>query len=54
MFEQWKKDIGVTWIKSSSGQTYLCSASALAKIENPTEDDLRRLCVNESENPQND
>ena len=42
------------WIKSDSGSTYLCQVDALRGIDNPTEDQLRSLCVDESLNPQND
>jgi hypothetical protein len=42
------------WIKSDSGSTYLCQVDALRGIDNPTEEQLRSLCVDESLNPQND
>ena len=50
-FNQYKRELGVQWIKSESGTTYLCPATSLRGLENPTEDDLRAICVNESENP---
>ena len=49
-----KNSIALKWIKAESGETYLCNLSALEQIENPTEDDLRHLCMRESDNPQND
>ena len=52
--ETFKAEIGVKWIKSDSGKTYLCPASAYERLSNPTEDDLRTICIDESENPQND
>ena len=52
--EEFKKEIGVKWIKAKSGTTYLCPVSAYERLQNPTEDDLKTICVDESENPQNE
>jgi hypothetical protein len=49
-----KSSIAMKWVKAESGNTYICNVDALRGIENPTEEDLQRLCVSESENPQND
>ena len=49
-----KKELAVKWIKAESGNTYLCPVSALNRLENPTEEQLKLICVDESENPQND
>jgi mannose-6-phosphate isomerase-like protein (cupin superfamily) len=49
-----KQEINVKWIRGSSGQSYLCPANALDRISNPKEEDLKRICVDESQNPQND
>ena len=38
------------WIKAESGNTYICPVGV---PENATEEELKRYCVNESENPQN-
>ena len=46
--------ISLKWIKGGSGDTYLCPVDALDRLENPTEDQLKMICVNESDNPQND
>ncbi len=51
---EFKQTLSVKWIKAESGNTYLCPVDALSRIENPTEDQLMTMCVNESENPQND
>lgn len=48
-----KQTIGISWVKAESGNTYLCPVGALDGISSPTEDDYKRLCVNESENPEN-
>ena len=48
------KEIGVKWIKGDSGSTYLCPIVSLERLEKPTEDQLKLICVDESENPQND
>ena len=44
---------GSQWYKSESGNTYICPTGALDGIENPTDEQLSRLCVNESNNPHN-
>jgi ribonuclease HI len=49
-----KKKMALKWIKGDSGHTYLCPADKLEKLDNPTEDQLKAICVDESENPQND
>ena len=49
-----KKQLSVRWIKGKSGNTYLCPTDALDRIKNPSEDDLKKICVDESTNPQND
>ena len=49
-----KQEVAVKWIKSDSGNTYLCPVAALGRLENPTEDQLKMICVDESTNPQND
>ncbi len=51
---EFKKSLSVRWIKADSGSTYLCPVNALDKLSNPTEDQLRMICVEESSNPQND
>ncbi len=50
----YKRELSVQWIKADSGTTYLCPVDALNRLENPTEDQLKTICVDESENPQND
>jgi hypothetical protein len=52
--KEYKKELSVKWIKATSGHTYLCPVDALNKIDNPTEEDLKKICVDESDNPQND
>jgi hypothetical protein len=49
-----KQDVGVKWIKGDSGRTYLCPVNKLEELKNPTEEDLKRICVDDSDNPQND
>lgn len=49
-----KRDAGLKWIKAESGRTYLCNAKDLQKFSSPTEDQLKSICVDESQNPQND
>ena len=48
-----KKELAVKWIKAESGNTYLCPVDALDRLENPTEEQLKMICVDESKNPQN-
>ncbi|MBT4502574.1 MAG: hypothetical protein HOC74_32885 [Gemmatimonadetes bacterium] len=49
-----KRQLSVQWIKADSGTTYLCPVDALNRLENPTEDQLKTICVDESQNPQTD
>jgi len=51
---EFKKELGVQWIKSESGSTYLCPVEALKRLDNPTEEQLKMICVDESMNPQNE
>ena len=51
---EFKRELSVKWIKGASGNTYLCPVSALDRFDNPTEEQLKTICVDESENPQND
>ena len=54
MSTELKKEIGVKWIKAESGTTDLCPVQNLDRLEKPTENDLKLICVDESMNPQND
>ncbi len=38
------------WVKADSGNTYICPINVK---EGASEEELKRLCVNESENPNN-
>lgn len=49
----YKKDLGYKWVKADSGNTYLCPVKSLQDMNNPSEDDLRSICVDESNDPQN-
>ena len=51
-----KKEIGVKWVKAESGTSYLCPLAAFKRLDtpNPKEEDLKKICVDESQNPQND
>jgi len=40
--------------RADSGTSYLCPLAALNRLSDPKEEDLKRICVDESENPQND
>jgi hypothetical protein len=50
----YKQELSVKWIKAKSGNTYLCPVPALSRLDNPTEEQLKMICVDESENPQNE
>lgn len=52
--KEFKKQLSVKWIKAKSGSTYLCPVDSLDRLNNPTEDQLKTICVEESDNPQND
>ncbi len=48
-----KQELNVQWIKAASGNTYLCPVKALERLKNPTEAQLKTICVDESQNPEN-
>ena len=50
----YKQQLSVKWVKAQSGNTYLCPVDALDRLEKPTEDQLKMICVDESMNPQNE
>jgi hypothetical protein len=52
--EEFKQELGVKWVKAESGNTYLCPSASLNRLDNPSEDDLQMICVDESMNPQNE
>jgi hypothetical protein len=43
----------VKWVKGASGRTYLCPVDAYSRLDNPSEEQLKMICVDESDNPQN-
>lgn len=47
-----KINLGINWVKTESGNTYLCPAGE--DFSGASEGELRARCVNESHNPQND
>lgn len=51
--KEFKREIGVKWIKAQSGNTYLCPVDAVTRLSNPTEEELKLICVDESRNPEN-
>jgi hypothetical protein len=57
MFEEIKNrkaGLGYVWIRSESGRTYLCPASAAAGMTSATDEELSAIGVDESLNPHND
>jgi hypothetical protein len=52
--KEFKKEIGVKWVKAESGTSYLCPVKSLQRLGTPNEEDLKKVCVDESDNPQND
>jgi len=50
----YKRQLSVKWIKAESGTTYLCPVESLKRLDNPTEDQLKMICVDESQNPHNE
>jgi hypothetical protein len=53
---EFKKELGVKWVRAESGTSYLCPVKAFERLNNPNppEEDLKKICVDESLNPQND
>lgn len=54
--QAFKKEIGVKWVRAESGTSYLCPVAAFERLNTskPKEEDLKKICVDESMNPQND
>jgi hypothetical protein len=54
--QEFKKEIGVKWVKADSGTSYLCPVAAFERLgsSKPKEEELKKICVDESQNPQND
>ncbi|MDJ0763888.1 MAG: hypothetical protein QNJ97_12985 [Myxococcota bacterium] len=51
---EFKKEVGVKWVKADSGTSYLCPVASYERLDNPSEEQLKTICVDESQNPQND
>ena len=52
--KEFKQEIALKWVKAESGNTYLCPSTSLSKIDSRDEHQLKTICVDESNNPQND
>ncbi len=53
--EERKRRLGYEWIKSeSTGISYLCPVGSIKDKKNATDEQLQKVCVDESKNPQND
>jgi hypothetical protein len=50
-----KADLSLKWVKANDSETtYLCKAEDLGSLREMTDEALRSICVDESQNPQND
>ena len=50
-----KANLGYSWVKSAgTGATFLCPTRDIANLRTASESELRSVCVDESNNPQND
>ena len=50
-----KQGLGYEWIKSeATGNSYLCPVGSIKDKATATDEDLKAVCVDESNNPQND
>jgi hypothetical protein len=50
-----KAEVGVKWVKADdSDTTYLCKSSDLDNLRAMSDAELRKICLDESQNPQND
>ena len=50
-----KASVGVKWVKAAdSDVTYLCKTSDLKSLREMSDAELRKICLDESRNPQND
>jgi len=52
--QEFKRELSVKWVKGTTGTSYLCPTEALKRLDNPEDKVLQTICVDESDNPQND
>lgn len=52
--QEFKKELNVKWVKGKTGTSYLCPTEALKRLDKPDDKELQTICVDESDNPQND
>ena len=52
--KEFKRELSVKWVKGESGTSYLCPTESLKRLDKPNDKDLEKICVDESNNPQND
>jgi hypothetical protein len=53
--EERKMNLGYEWIKSeATGTSYLCPVGSIKDKASATDEELKAVCVDESNNPQND
>jgi hypothetical protein len=53
--EERKKKLGYEWIKSEkTGVSYLCPVGSIEDKRKASDEDLKKVCIDESMNPQND
>lgn len=50
---EFKKELNVKWVKGDSGTSYLCPVESLNRLDKPGDEELQTICVDESDNPQN-
>ena len=48
------RELGVKWIKAESGNTYLCPVNAVDELSDRSDESLKKICLDESQNPHND
>ncbi len=49
-----KANVGVKWVKADDSETtYLCKNSDLDNLREMSDAELRKICLDESQNPQN-
>ena len=49
-----RKRVSFKWVRGESGRTYLCPADAIEPFPYPSDYQLNKICVDESDNPHND
>ena len=52
--ESIRERISLKWVRGESGTSYLCPVKSFDRLKDKGEENLKMICVDESDNPHND